>query len=70
MSSSLVVDSGTAVITFKFARLLDCGHCTMSHASAAVAPHRIEPSDGSVGLIHMISHFFTILTDKYVLIMK
>lgn len=56
--SSVMVDSGTAVITFKFACLTDCGHCTMSHASATVAPHWIEPSDGSVGVIHMISHFF------------
>jgi len=53
-----VVDSDTAVVTFKFACLPDRGHCTMSHPSAAVAPHCIEPCDGSVGVIHMISHFF------------
>ena len=68
--SSLVVDTGCAVITFKFTCLPDCGHCTMSLASAAVTPHWIEPSDGSVGVIHMIIHIFTILTDKYVLMMK
>jgi len=40
------VDSDTAVVTFKFACLPDRGHCTMSHPSAALAPHCIEPSDG------------------------
>jgi len=68
--SSLVVDSGTAAITFKCTCLPDCGNCTKSHASAAVTPHWIEPSDGSVGGVYMISHFFTILTDKYVLMMN
>lgn len=68
--SSLVVYSGTAVITFKFTCLPDCCHCTMSHASSAVTPHWIEPSDWSVGAVHMISHFFTILTDKHVLMMN
>jgi hypothetical protein len=64
MSSSLVMDTGTAVKTFRFACL-----CTMSHASAAVTPHWIEPSDGSVGVIHTINHFFYRI-DKYVLVMK
>jgi hypothetical protein len=67
-----MLDTISAAITFQFACLRDCGHFTMPRALTAVSRHWIEPSDGAVGVICVISMFcfHTIVTDKYVLVMK
>jgi hypothetical protein len=68
----VVLDTVSAAVVFLFACVPDSGHCRMSHVLTVVIVNWIEPFDGALGVVCMISLlcFLTVVSDKYVLMMK